>query len=117
MGSDHRVMRRSPTSSVVLVLLLGVALGMIPVLGCGADPEDEGESLRRKHVLVTLIDACATDHLSLYGYDRETMPFLSQLAQDGIVFEDVTAPAPYTIASVASLMTGEAVDVHGVEGA
>jgi len=71
-------------------------------------------SLRGKHVLITLIDAAAIDHLSMYGYERDSTPFLAQLAEESLVFDDVTAPAPYTIASVASLMTGEAVDVHGV---
>ena len=108
-------MRRSPTTPLVLTLLLGASLAVVPMAGCSSeDPDGTRGLMRRKHVLVTLIDACATDHLDLYGYDRATMPFLSHLAQDSIVFEDVTAPAPYTIASVASLMTGEAVDVHGV---
>ena len=105
-------MRRSPTTPLVLTLLLGASLAVVPMAGCSSeDPDGTRGLMRRKHVLVTLIDACATDHLDLYGYDRATMPFLSHLAQDSIVFEDVTAPAPYTIASVASLMTGEAVDV------
>ena len=70
--------------------------------------------LAGKNVLVYLIDACAIDHLAAYGYERDTTPFLSRFAADNLVFEDVTAAAPYTIASVASLMTGEAVDLHGV---
>lgn len=66
------------------------------------------------NVLITLIDACAVGHLSTYGYERETAPFLDRLADESIVFEDVTAAAPYTLASVASIMTGEIVDVHDV---
>ena len=108
-------MRRSPTLQLGLALALGCCLALAPLVGCrdGGDGGDRGP-LRGRHLLVTLIDACAIDHLELYGYERNTMPFLSHLAREGIVFEDVTAPAPYTIASVASLLSGEAVDVHGV---
>lgn len=87
--------------------------------GCGdADPEPTGTSaLAGKNVLVVLLDAVATDHLAFYGYDRATTPHLAELAAEGWTFTDVTAQAPYTIASVASLMTGEAVDLHGVTAA
>ncbi|MDF1800113.1 MAG: sulfatase [Planctomycetota bacterium] len=95
-----------------------LALAFGPTAGCGAEPGSGQHGLQGslvgKHVLITLIDACAIDHLSMYGYERDTTPFLARLAEESLVFEDVTAPAPYTIASVASLMTGEAVDVHGV---
>jgi arylsulfatase A-like enzyme len=81
-------------------------------------PAHEGLSLPEElvgtNVLITLIDAAAIDHIGAYGFEKDTMPFLSKMAAEGLLFQDVTSPAPYTLASVASLMTGEAVDVHGV---
>jgi len=90
-------------------------LSLLLCLACGASStEPKTAPLAGKNVLVILVDACATDHLGFMGYERNTTPYLGQLAEEGIVFEDVTSAAPYTIASVASLMTGEAVDLHGV---
>lgn len=42
-------------------------------------------------VLVT-IDTLRADHLEIYGYPRPTAPFLSTLADDGVVFENLQAP-------------------------
>ena len=37
----------------------------------------------RRNVIVMTIDCLRADHLSLYGYQRETMPFISSLAKAG----------------------------------
>ena len=84
---------------------------------CGrSEPQQTNPAapLAGKNVLIVLLDACTVDHLAAYGYERDTTPYLTGFAARNVVFEDVTAAAPYTIASVASLMTGEAVDLHGV---
>ncbi|MBN2448729.1 MAG: sulfatase, partial [Phycisphaerae bacterium] len=46
------------------------------------------------------------DRLGTYGYhEHETSPFIDQVAAHGVVFENASAPAPWTIPSVASLFT------------
>lgn len=102
-----------PLFALALSLPFGIA-------SCGTEPSPPADlpglrsELAGTNVLITLIDAAAVDHIGAYGFDRDTMPFLSRMAGEGLLFEDATAAAPYTLASVASLMTGEAVDVHGV---
>lgn len=93
---------------------LSGALCALALLGCGgaAAIERQGNSL-----LVTLIDSTSALHVSAYGYGRSTTPFLERLSAEGLRFADVSAAAPYTLASVASLFLGEHVDVHGVEWA
>jgi len=59
----------------------------------------------RPNVLIYMIDTLRADHTSLYGYARETTPFLKKLGAQGLVFEDCTAQATWTKPSVASLMT------------
>jgi arylsulfatase A-like enzyme len=57
------------------------------------------------------------DHLSPYGYERETAPHLSRLAEQGTVFLDNISQATWTKASTPSLMTSLypfSTQVHGV---
>jgi arylsulfatase len=88
------------------------------VLALAACAGEQRPLERRGHnLLITLIDAASAPHLSAYGYSRDTTPFLRSFADSGVRFADVTAAAPYTLASVASLFLGEHLDVHGVEWA
>lgn len=55
-------------------------------------------------ILVT-VDALRADHLSQYGYGRDTMPVLDQLKHEGVWFEKAFANGPYTRISVPSFHT------------
>jgi arylsulfatase A-like enzyme len=74
-----------------------------------------GEDAAPAHpdVLFVVIDTLRADRVSAYGYERPTTPQLDALAEVGVLFEDVTAPAPWTWPSHASLFTGEPPWVHG----
>jgi choline-sulfatase len=61
---------------------------------------------RHPNLIVISIDALRPDHLSTYGYSRDTSPTLSEIAKDGLVFQWAFAQAPWTIPSHASLLTG-----------
>ncbi|HZT29140.1 MAG TPA: sulfatase-like hydrolase/transferase [Bryobacteraceae bacterium] len=69
---------------------------------------------RRPNVLVYMIDTLRADHTSLYGYARDTTPFLRKLGVEGLVFEDCTAQATWTKPSTASLMTSLYSYAHGL---
>ena len=60
----------------------------------------------RPDILLVTIDALRADHLSSSGYDRLTTPAIDAFAQTAVRFTSAIAQAPYTKASVASLMTG-----------
>jgi len=91
--------------------LLGVAVAALAFCACeGADGSGDPA---RPDVLLVVLDTVRADHSSTYGYDRETTPRLDALAEVGVVFEDVTAPAPWTWPSHASLFTGEPPWIHG----
>ncbi|HSB13977.1 MAG TPA: sulfatase [Bryobacteraceae bacterium] len=59
----------------------------------------------RPNVLVYLVCSMRADHTSLYGYSRDTTPFMKQLGAAGVVFDDAQAQAPWTKGSVPSLLT------------
>ena len=53
--------------------------------------------------------------MSLYGYERQTTPFLDGLAAQGVVFEQAVTVAPNTLIAHASLFTGLFPMAHGVD--
>ncbi|MEN8162491.1 MAG: sulfatase [Acidobacteriota bacterium] len=61
-----------------------------------------------------VIDTLRADHLPIYGYDRDTSPFLTELADQAVVFEDCRTPIPLTDPAFASLLTGAYPMRHGV---
>jgi arylsulfatase A-like enzyme len=65
-------------------------------------------------VIIYLVDTLRADRLSLYGYSRPTSPELDALAMESVVFEQAYAPAPWTLPSVASLITSTFLCEHGL---
>lgn len=66
-------------------------------------------------MIVIVWDTVRADHLSLYGYDKETTPFLSQLAAESLVFDDCRSVASSTVPSHGSLFTGLMPREHGAD--
>ncbi len=58
------------------------------------------------NVLIIIVDTLRADHLSTYGYTRDTTPYLTHLAQQGVLFENAISPSSWTLPSHASMMTG-----------
>ena len=58
------------------------------------------------NVLFILIDTLRADHLSGWGYERETSPFLDALAEQGVRFNRNIAQSSWTKCSMASLWSG-----------
>ena len=71
--------------------------------------------LHRVNVLLYMIDTLRADHSSLYGYSRDTTPYLKKLCAQGLVFDDCQVQATWTKPSVASLMTSLYSFTHGVK--
>lgn len=91
-----------------LIAVLGGCGGGDPLLPpCGALVGP-----RRQVVLVT-IDTLRTDRLGVYGSTRETSPFIDRLAREGVQFMRAYAPAPITVASHVSMLTGLPPHEHG----
>jgi arylsulfatase A-like enzyme len=68
---------------------------------------------RRPDIVLITIDALRADHLSVNGYKRLTTPAIDVFARGAVTFTQAIAQAPYTKASIASLMTGLYPSVHG----
>lgn len=68
----------------------------------------------RPDVALIVIDTLRADRLGAYGYARPTSPTIDRLAAEGLVYEHASATAPFTMPSVAALMTGRFADRVGV---
>jgi arylsulfatase A-like enzyme len=81
----------------IIVMLSVLAAGML-FFSCAGEKA-------KPHILLITIDTLRRDHLGIYGYQRETSPFIDQLARDGVMFRNVITPIPLTAASHASILT------------
>ncbi|MBN2135257.1 MAG: sulfatase [Acidobacteria bacterium] len=84
------------TVSILISLLILLTL-ILP--SCGKEKEQHG-------VILIVLDALRRDHLSGYGYERNTSPFLDSLSRQSTFFSNAFSAAPQTVPSVGSLMTG-----------
>lgn len=61
----------------------------------------------RPNVLFILVDTLRYDHVTAYGYTRNTTPEIQRrLADPGAVVEEAYSQAPWTLPSVVSFLTG-----------
>jgi arylsulfatase A-like enzyme len=85
----------------------GITIGWsMPHSVCRSLPTLRREAPSRPHVVLVSIDTLRADHLSLYGYRRETSPFLDRFAKQAVVFDRAFSTAPWTAPSHASIFTG-----------
>jgi arylsulfatase A-like enzyme len=72
-----------------------------------------GPAVARDLILIS-IDTLRADRLGAYGHARPTSPRLDGLAARGVLFEDVSSTAPWTLPAHLSLLTGLYPSGHGV---
>ena len=91
----------------VLVIVFAVAASLaLWLLGSGrrlVQPEAEAA---RPNVVMISIDTLRADHLSAYGYERETSPHIDALAERGVLFQHAYSHSPKTAPSHMSILTG-----------
>jgi len=105
-----------------------VALGLVFVAGLAfVPPRRSGRNERMTHtpaasiqaerpnILLIVMDTTRADHLSCYGAPRSTSPNLDRLAQEGVLFEQASSAASWTLPSHASLFTGLYRSQHGTD--
>lgn len=89
-----------------------LAAGLLSAIGC----ERQGDAVDPESLSLIWIslDTLRADHLGAYGYERDTSPFIDELARDGLVFEWAIAPQNSTLPSHVTQFTGLHPVVHGV---
>src|SRR4030042_6139427 len=64
-------------------------------------------------IILLSIDTLRADHLSCYGYGRETSPAIDKFAGESVLFENAISPSPVTTPAHVSLFTASTPAVHG----
>ena len=111
-----RLSRKSlPVLLVIVALLFAGVQGSMWVgeqVRLSRLPELPEES---PNILVIMVDTLRADHLSTYGYERPTSPFIDQLAAQGVLFENAYGGSAYSYPSHASFFTGLPLHEHNAE--
>lgn len=79
---------------------------LLALVACGAEQ-------RQPNVLLISIDMLRADHLSCYGYERNTTPTIDALAAEGVRFARHISSAPWTLPAHAAMFSSLPDSVHG----
>ncbi len=74
----------------------------------------EGALQGRPNLVLITIDTLRADRLSCYGYDRDTTPAMDRLAEQGVLCRNTQVQSPWTLSSLASLLTSTYPSVNRV---
>ena len=74
------------------------------LVACTATPDDTAHEPPSRVVLIT-VDTLRADHLGAYGYPRDVTPFVDQLAETGVLFNNTYAVSSTTLTCHASLFS------------
>ncbi len=107
VSAFDRLVRRTLPSMIAAVLASAIT---VPAVGWWRERRAVRAlpAVRREspNVLLIVWDTVRAESLSTYGYERDTTPHLSALAEEAIVFERAVTTSPWTLPSHASLFTG-----------
>ncbi len=68
----------------------------------------------KPNIVIILLDAVRAQNLPFYGYDRNTTPFLSSVADEFCIYQNAISSSYWTMPSIASLFTGTYTSSHGL---
>ena len=95
------------TGLAFFLLVLGVSIISFPSLSwLKYFMSKKQKGAVQPNIIFIVMDTVRRDHLSVYGYHRQTSPFLRELAKSGWVFEQAYSTSPWTLPSHASFFTG-----------
>src|SRR4051812_6303729 len=66
------------------------------------------------NIVILSVAPLRADHLSCYGYGRDTSPRVDALAAEGALFERASTTGAWTPPTIGSLLTGLYPSSHGV---
>jgi len=89
-----------------IIIAIAVTIGW--TTGC------KNKATKDYNIVLIVIDTLRSDHLPMYGYKKNTAPFMTELASQGIVFENAFSASSWTSPATASIFTSLYPYQHGV---
>jgi arylsulfatase A-like enzyme len=116
-GGLYRIWAPNRAAVGLAIVLMATAFGLgvepsAPVLPHLQLDRASGTS-GHPNVILIVMDTVRADHLSLYGYERDTTPNLKEMASDATVYRQAISAADITLTSHASIFTGLYPSWHG----
>ena len=95
-----------------LNLFVSLLAAIAVITGCTS--ESPGTTIPRQDIILITVDTLRQDHVSLYGYGRDTTPRLDRFFSHGAVFTRAYSTVSATPGSVVSFLSGLHPQQHGV---
>ncbi len=76
--------------------------------------DDGSENSKRQDIILISVDCLRADHVSAYGYNRETTPHIDRVAEEGVLFENAMSVSSWTLPTHMSMLTGRMPSQHGL---
>ena len=106
-GTFCRMARAATVVLFVVAASLGLSFnGLRAWRERGTIASGESTDAVSPNVILLVLDTVRAFSLSAYGYERNTSPFLAELAARGARFDRAISPAPWTLPSHATMFTG-----------
>jgi arylsulfatase A-like enzyme len=115
-----RLITRRISAPLVLgpILIVLFLLPLRAIIFANSTPEptrvSQEADLPIKHVVLIIVDTLRADFLSCLNSSAAPTPHIDALAADGVLFRKAISSAPWTVPSVASIMTGMSPLAHQV---
>lgn len=107
---DANFWRRAAASIFGAALLSAIALALCSPAGCGRGCAPAN----RPPVILISIDTLRADHLSCYGYFRETSPGIDAFRRDAVMFSQARTPLAHTLPAHVSMFSARRPLKHGL---
>ncbi len=96
------------------LLLFFAGLASILIVETGPKASSDGKNRSPRRILFLSIDTLRADAVSALNSSAPPTPSLDSLAADSVVFTRAYSPAPWTLPTFSTMMTGVTPLVHGV---
>jgi arylsulfatase A-like enzyme len=104
IGKDLRIV----AGTVLVIIAIGVPVVLVSVLSAPYETDDIVVADKElPNIFILSSDGIWSEHMSVYGYERPTTPFLDSVKDEFLIAENHFSNAQDTGGSVVSLLTGK----------
>lgn len=100
---------KSKKFSIILIGIIAIGLIFTSVLLHSRNTSS------KPNIILIAVDALRPDHLSCYGYKRDTSPNIDKLAKEGVMFTQAITAGGWTGESAPSILTGTYPFIHQIK--